>query len=309
MIVNLGGLSLKEARKAAHRFIERTSSVADLETPKPRKVPAAAVKIERARMRMKVKATVQLRAAVLEAVNHMRDAFFEAGGLREAEDPRARLQRLLKSVDSMSPDELAAAIHDMQKQVYEAGAQSAQAEVGVSLDLKPERALDEMYHHTLRFSRLVVDREKVAVKNAILQGMDAGESVDEIAQRIRDSFDDGMHIIDEEGGVARIIPADTWAEIVARSEVARAESAGVIDTYRDAGVTQMMFVAAEDERTCPECEDLDGTIMEIDSEDAPPVHASCRCTTIAIMEEDTGDSGGDDSSDDGSDDFSDQAVA
>lgn len=321
VIVSLGGHSLREARACAHRFLERTGSTVSLESSKARsrKIPAAALKIERERLRHKVKATGSLRAVLLGQINDLRASMRTALGLREDDastpDPnavQAVLDRVNAALSIVDPAALAAEIYAIQQQMYQAGLESAASELGLSFDVKPQRALDALYRYTLQFSRNVVDRELVAIKDALMAGIDAGESSPEIALRVQNAIDDGIHILADNGDlttnrgmpaissvsgeVVRVIPADTWAEMVARTEVTRAMQMGVNDTYAAAGVKYVMFLSAEDERTCAICLDMDGEVFPADDdEDLPPVHASCRCNTVSAdppdATDDTGDAG------------------
>lgn len=85
------------------------------------------------------------------------------------------------------------------------------------------------------------------------------------------------------------------AENIARTETLRAEAEGkqaLFDQARDLGylrdTDRRVWVASEDERTCPICADLDGQEVPLgqpfvgaDGEryDLEPAHPQCRCTT------------------------------
>lgn len=297
MIVSLGGNTLREARTCAHRFLERTAGAKSLDDPgRTRSVPAAALALGRARMRHKVRGTNALRRAVQSVLDSWRSEVLSAIGIREDDagdaaastaTAQALLSRIDRALSLMDPNKLAIEITAIQKQLYELGLKSAAAEVGLSFDLPPERAIVAMQHANLVFARLVVQRQMIAIKDALIAGMDAGDGVAEIGDRIRDVFDDGMHIIGADGQVARVIPADTWIEQVARTEVSRAMNAGIFDVYQAVGVEQVMFVAAEDERTCVICDGLDGTVATLgegfgDLGEMPPIHVNCRCTTVSV---------------------------
>lgn len=273
MIVSLGGATLAESRVCAHRFIERTSGATSLDdVGRARDIPAHVIKLERARMREKVRGTNALRARVAAVLDAWRSQVLHAIGLREdaADDAsatatatQALLSRIDRALALMDPQKLASEISSIQAQLYQLGLKSAAKEVGLSFDLAPERGLLAMQHENLVFARAIVQRQMIAIKDALLAGLDAGDGVAQIGDRIRDVFDDGMHIIGADGTVARVIPQDSWIEQVARTEVSRAMNNGIFDVYRAAGVAQVMWVAAEDERTCPLCDTADGTIVPI----------------------------------------------
>lgn len=187
----------------------------------------------------------------------------------------------------MDPKAIATAIAAAQEELFNAGLESGKAEVGLTWDIPPAIPLQQLAAATIPFSQTIVDREIAAIKLALQDGITAGDGIPTIAQRIKDTFDDGMHILDDDGNVSRVMPSDSWAEMVARTETARAMNAGIMQTYRAAGVQRVMFIAADDERTCPVCEDLDGEIFPLGQElgdsgaDSPPIHPSCRCTTVS----------------------------
>ncbi|HEY1882209.1 MAG TPA: phage minor head protein [Candidatus Cybelea sp.] len=311
VIVELNGTSLKEARRCAHRMLERTNSVQDdgAATPRPYKLHPDAEKLERARMRIKVAGTRKLRLQLLAILDAWRSKVVAAvrrSAKREAdvgqlddelagavdagvltEDQRqAIIAAVTAALASMDPKQISTAIAAAQEELFQAGLESAKAEVGITWDLPPTIALDQMAAATIPFSQEIVDREVAAISQALQDGIAAGEGIPKLAQRIQDSFDDGMHILDDDGNVKRVIPNDSWAEMVARTETARAMNAGVMQTYRAAGVARIMWIAAEDERTCPKCSDLDGEIVPLgaqfdDGIEAPPDHLLCRCTVVS----------------------------
>ena len=55
------------------------------------------------------------------------------------------------------------------------------------------------------------------------------------------------------------------------------EDAAVVDTWTAAGVTEVMWNAEDDSKTCKVCRERDGMIYKID-EIPPKPHYNCRCT-------------------------------
>ena len=86
-------------------------------------------------------------------------------------------------------------------------------------------------------------------------------------------------------GVAR-------AQTMARTEVMNAVNTGVIDQYRRAGVEELEWLTALDERTCQDtftymgytyaggCEGMDGKVFPIEEAPWCPGHPNCRCTYV-----------------------------
>lgn len=306
MILDLGGKTRREARRmltrAAHALLESPHTL--LTVPKRRRpITARAHAIERQRMRDKVAGTRELANALELALNAMRRDVLHRFGMREARNAIVNddAARIADGIGQMGFDErhLARAFRAPVATAYRAGRSSAVAELRTFAtreaaapkkaftvntafeDFDPTAAIDALYQTTLVFSRQVVDRERDGLKQLLLNAVKDGDSADEINDAIMLFFEDGIHYIGDDGAVLRTLPQDSWIDMVARTEIARAQNGGISDTYKAAGVELVEFITAEDELVCPECEDLDGTIMDVDSDDVPPIHPSCRCTIIA----------------------------
>ncbi len=70
---------------------------------------------------------------------------------------------------------------------------------------------------------------------------------------------------------------------IARTETVRLANAGLLDTYKDNKIEKVRFLAALSERTCPQCEGLNGQVFLLnEAEGLIPVHTMCRCTFTSI---------------------------
>lgn len=99
-----------------------------------------------------------------------------------------------------------------------------------------------------------------------------GLGVDETAKQIDAMFDKG---------------AD-WADMVARTETARAVTAGTLDSYADAGVTKVEWLTADG--GCPICGEFESMgPVEMDQGfgdvEGPPAHPNCLCTLLPVLPE------------------------
>jgi SPP1 gp7 family putative phage head morphogenesis protein len=81
--------------------------------------------------------------------------------------------------------------------------------------------------------------------------------------------------------------AEYAASRLVRTECAYFAAEGDRTTYDDLGIKSFQFLVSLDERTCEECEDMDGQIIEMKDysvgDTAPPIHANCRCTTMPVI--------------------------
>lgn len=75
------------------------------------------------------------------------------------------------------------------------------------------------------------------------------------------------------------------ATLVARTEIVRAHANGQLLAYKALGVTELgvavEWSTAGDDRVCPQCEPLDGVVLNLDeAEGLIPRHPACRCAFI-----------------------------
>lgn len=63
-----------------------------------------------------------------------------------------------------------------------------------------------------------------------------------------------------------------------------------LNTYKDNGVKYYKFVARLDQRTSPQCRELNGKVFEVSEaiagENLPPLHPWCRSTTVPVFDKD-----------------------
>ena len=127
---------------------------------------------------------------------------------------------------------------------------------------------------------------------ALAQGVNEGEGIPEIRNRVSDLFKD----------------MSKYRSIrIARTEITRATSFSHEQSYKESGVVDKKeWLTAKDERTCKFCRpmdgktvklggkffkqgssmtDTDGNKLEFSYEDIvyPPLHANCRCTLIPVI--------------------------
>lgn len=74
------------------------------------------------------------------------------------------------------------------------------------------------------------------------------------------------------------------ADRVVRTELMHTINQGQIQRYKDTGYTKLVWNCAFDGRTCDDCGNLDGIVIDIDSLDVPPLHPRCRCTVCPLID-------------------------
>jgi SPP1 gp7 family putative phage head morphogenesis protein len=118
-----------------------------------------------------------------------------------------------------------------------------------------------------------------------LKGVTEGMSA-----RISHDLVDGLTKGDSPLTIARQLSKDvdisrSRAETIARTEIIRTHAEGQLDAFEKLGVTAVGVMAewstAEDDRVCPLCQPLDGTVLKVqEARGLLPRHPNCRCAWI-----------------------------
>ena len=82
------------------------------------------------------------------------------------------------------------------------------------------------------------------------------------------------------------ISVRTRAEMIARTEHARAVNTGTLQAYVNYGVSQVEIITAQDGLVCDDCLDIESqnpwSISE--AQDLLPMHPNCRCAFAAVVD-------------------------
>lgn len=121
------------------------------------------------------------------------------------------------------------------------------------------------------------DTTREMIKAYVTEAIENGDSTDDLADRLADSF----------------AFSDSRAEMIARTETAKADSEGAVLGWKATGqVSGKSWLTAEDDLVSQECaanEDQGVVPLDYDYGDgvlAPPQHPNCRCTLLPeLMEE------------------------
>jgi SPP1 gp7 family putative phage head morphogenesis protein len=143
----------------------------------------------------------------------------------------------------------------------------------VAFDVVNERAIAWLNEYVIDLSGKLEEINVHDLKTALMEGIDAGESMDKLRARVNDVF--------ETYDKAR-------AEMVARTETIRSQETGNRLVYKEAGFTRKVWFA--NAGCCDICEALDNVDIPIDEpfdfDDggysdrmAPPAHPNCRCSS------------------------------
>lgn len=124
-------------------------------------------------------------------------------------------------------------------------------------------------------TQLEGDDLALQVRRALTQSMVGGESVTQALSRLS----------------TRIDSSATRVQTQVRTQVNSASTAGALAAYnanRDVA-SGYEWLTAHDERVCPRCAALDGTLFTFYSRyrPLPPLHYNCRCTVVPQIKPDT----------------------
>jgi len=181
--------------------------------------------------------------------------------------------------------------------VAEGGASAlAMFDIAVLFNLRDENVEQFLKSHEIQLAKAITDQIESAIRFEILEGVRAGESIPQISKRILSVWDRPIQVsvpprLGANGEIIRAgysyaLDVETWATTVARTETARGFIEGKLNGYRQTGVVKKVeFVVTPDERLCPSCAILEGAQFKInDAGGIIPVHPSCRCTFIPVIE-------------------------
>jgi SPP1 gp7 family putative phage head morphogenesis protein len=81
----------------------------------------------------------------------------------------------------------------------------------------------------------------------------------------------------------------TRARVIARTEIINSHAEASLNSYAEAGLegvnAQSEFATANDNKVCPQCEDLEGKVYTIeDARGVIPVHPNCRCAWLPVID-------------------------
>ena len=132
------------------------------------------------------------------------------------------------------------------------------------------RVIDALKVRNLSALRGITDEMNKQIIRELTEGVQLGESIPKLTKRITDR-------VDKIG--------KTRATIMARTETINAFTQGAELRYSQAGIEKVEWLTADEERACPICGPLDGTVFSIkSSHPRPPIHPQCRCSIIPVID-------------------------
>lgn len=123
------------------------------------------------------------------------------------------------------------------------------------------------------------------ISRVLAQGMADGLGPRTIAKQLNAVIRGGGADLGITDTLGRFMPAERRAQILARTEIIRAHAEGQLQEFENWGAVEVHvkaeWITAGDNRVCPECADLEGSIFTIEvARGMIPLHAQCRCAWI-----------------------------
>ena len=128
----------------------------------------------------------------------------------------------------------------------------------------------------------ILDATREMIRSDVAQAIEEGWTNDELASKLSDSY----------------AFSDARADMIARTEIARADVQGSLILYKDSGVVdQKQWITGAG--CCDDCQELNDEVVDIDENfsdgsDGPPAHPACRCDVIPVVAQQSQDTEGED---------------
>lgn len=124
--------------------------------------------------------------------------------------------------------------------------------------------------HAAELVTQITDTTRELIRDAVVHAQETGEDAEEAIAEILDDEDRAERIARHEA-------------MVAANEGQRQAWDQAVDDGLLSGDERRVWIATDDERVCPVCEELDGAVTDLDGlypdgSDGPPAHVQCRCT-------------------------------
>jgi len=147
------------------------------------------------------------------------------------------------------------------------------------INLKAENDIEEQAGY---LNPTQINELKRVLNKDLMQGKGIREIARDIDMKVKPN---DLYEITTENQLGNLIRGKDVRSIgIARTEISRVSNEGAIKQFADNGITKIRWVASSGDRTCPDCEALNGVIFETFNHPEIPLHPYCRCTTIAVTE-------------------------
>ncbi|MBI4369620.1 MAG: phage portal protein [Elusimicrobia bacterium] len=229
-----------------------------------------------------------------------RDMVFRSADFPQAAKQLDEIEVLLELVDE---DKIAQLLERFSLEAAKKGLRLSAQRAKLEDVEELSRVLEEnLKNNALALAGHVSEALKAGLRQALIEGIAASETIPQLVRRIENQLDSVATIsvnptLDAQGNVLRAghtrqMERSTAAEIIARTEANRAFNEGNLDALSQAEIERVQWLLASD--ACPQCaaaaEILTGNklgkVLSVDDASGQiPVHPNCRCTWITEVEQ------------------------
>ena len=131
--------------------------------------------------------------------------------------------------------------------------------------------------YTLNSLKTIGEKYKPAMEKVIIDGAKNGQTVQQVASRLKD-------IVDPASKTNKVSHIYTR---IAETEMADYTERAKLDSFTNMHIQQVRWITAMDSRVCPWCRPYNLQVYNItDLKYIPPLHPRCRCTLTPVTEPD-----------------------
>lgn len=123
------------------------------------------------------------------------------------------------------------------------------------------------------------------LKTVLSQGFTNNHSIIDIENAIADKVAPKSLYREEAGEKILSVSGERRPYLIARTETTRLANLGTLNMFASQGIEEYQWVTTWGDRTCPDCEALDGQMFTLAEKNiiAPPLHVNCRCTMLPVI--------------------------
>lgn len=169
------------------------------------------------------------------------------------------------------------------------GGETAKEIFDIDFNPNDENLAEKIRQYTDTFTRVVMEGVRKDMASIVDEANREGWEMDRVREEIRGRFEEY---------------SENKVDRIARTESIRLTNLGTTASYLQAGFFRMAWFTHEDEKTCPFCNKMDGTVKHIGAPFAtngetithgeermrvslgdvlhPPLHPNCRCSVIPV---------------------------
>lgn len=210
---------------------------------------------------------------------------------------KAGISDTINDISFINPDPFYEGLYSGMFDAYNTGGNTVFStfELNIDFALRDKNVEKFFKNYSLQLSEQVSKSIQTSIKYELTQAIKNGDSVPEVRKNILKLWDKPIEVvvppkISPDGSIIRNgysyeMSPKHWSTTVARTEINGAYNKGRLDGFKQTGVVdRVQFSTSPDERLCPICAVLEGTVYTLEQAvGVIPQHANCRCQWIPLL--------------------------